>query len=90
MVKPLAGEKAEQLRTSGKLSKTERNRRDQFLAEAIVTGDLDHPHIVPLHDLAVAGDNALFYAMKKVQGRGSRVQGLLLSLNPTKKKVSYC
>ncbi|MEZ6092357.1 MAG: protein kinase [Pirellulaceae bacterium] len=68
MVRPLAAEKAERLRTTGKLEETETNRRNQFLSEAIVTGDLDHPNIVPIHDLALANNNALFYAMKKVDG----------------------
>lgn len=46
----------------------EEQARIQFLAEAAVTGDLDHPNIVPIHDLGVAENGALFYAMKRVQG----------------------
>ncbi len=42
--------------------------RQKFLAEAAVTGDLDHPNIVPIHDLGATKDGALFYAMKRVQG----------------------
>ncbi|MEW4488784.1 protein kinase [Thalassoglobus sp. JC818] len=44
------------------------NQRDKFLAEAIVTSDLDHPNIVPIYDLGNDSQGALFYAMKQVQG----------------------
>ena len=40
----------------------------KFLEEAIVTGDLDHPNIVPIHDLGRTSDGMLFYAMKEVRG----------------------
>ncbi len=68
MVRPMDETRASQLRKTGRLDKAENNRRNQFLSEAIVTGDLDHPNIVPIHDLALADDKALFYAMKKVDG----------------------
>ncbi|MFO0905424.1 MAG: protein kinase [Pirellulales bacterium] len=42
--------------------------RDKFLAEAVVTGDLDHPNIVPIYDLGTDPNGALFYSMKRVQG----------------------
>jgi tetratricopeptide (TPR) repeat protein len=45
------------------------NDRQRFLAEAVVTGDLDHPNIVPVHDLASTQDGTPFYAMKLVRGR---------------------
>ena len=41
---------------------------DKFLSEAIVTGELDHPNIVPIYDVGRSSDDALFYAMKKVVG----------------------
>ncbi|MEO1995578.1 MAG: protein kinase [Planctomycetaceae bacterium] len=50
-----------------KMSRDE-EQRQKFLAEAVVTGDLDHPNIVPIYDVARNEDGALFYAMKKVQG----------------------
>ncbi|MDA0283524.1 MAG: serine/threonine-protein kinase, partial [Planctomycetota bacterium] len=43
-------------------------QRAKFLTEAVVTGDLDHPNIVPIYDVGSSPDNALFYAMKKVEG----------------------
>jgi len=49
------------------LAEDERSR-SKFLAEAAVTGDLDHPNVVPIYDLGEGGDGRLFYAMKQVQG----------------------
>ena len=44
------------------------DQRDKFLSEAVVTGDLDHPNIVPIYDLGANDQGALFYAMKRVKG----------------------
>lgn len=43
-------------------------QKAKFLAEAVVTGDLDHPNIVPIYDVGKNSSGALFYSMKKVQG----------------------
>ncbi len=48
---------------------TQPEARARFLAEAGVTGDLDHPNIVPIHDLGSDASGALFYAMKQVKGK---------------------
>jgi WD40 repeat protein/serine/threonine protein kinase len=42
--------------------------RYKFISEAVVTGYLDHPNIVPIHDLGRSQDGKLFYAMKQVIG----------------------
>jgi WD40 repeat protein len=42
--------------------------RDKFISEAVVTGELDHPNIVPIYDLGANDQGALFYSMKKVKG----------------------
>ena len=42
--------------------------RQRFLAEAAVTGALEHPHIVPVHDLGAAEDGTPFYTMKRIHG----------------------
>lgn len=42
---------------------------EQFLWEARVTAHLDHPNIVPVHDLGVTPDGLLFFTMKLVRGR---------------------
>ena len=45
---------------------------DRFLAEAHVTGQLEHPGIVPIYDLGVTGKGRLYFAMKRVKGRTLR------------------
>lgn len=44
------------------------DHRNKFLTEAVVTGELDHPNIVPIYDLGTTSDGTLFYAMKRVRG----------------------
>ncbi len=39
-----------------------------FLREAQITGQLDHPAIVPVHDVGVDGRGQLFFTMKLVDG----------------------
>ena len=68
VIKPLDKQKREKLSRSGRLHEVESDRRHQFLSEAVVTGDLDHPNIVPIYDIAVTADESLFYAMKRVVG----------------------
>ncbi|MEO2046091.1 MAG: protein kinase [Pirellulales bacterium] len=43
-------------------------QRDKFISEAVVTGELEHPNIVPVYDLGSNDDGALFYSMKRVRG----------------------
>jgi len=52
-----------------------RDQRDvveMFLREARITGQLDHPNVVPVHDLGVSDDGGLFFTMKLVTGRTLR------------------
>jgi serine/threonine protein kinase/WD40 repeat protein len=55
-----------------KMLKSEEGRqavhRDKFISEAVVTGELDHPNIVPIYDLGANDEGALFYSMKRVKG----------------------
>ncbi|MEZ4301920.1 MAG: protein kinase [Polyangiaceae bacterium] len=39
-----------------------------FVAEAQVTGRLDHPNIVPVHDLHIDPEHGAFFVMKLVEG----------------------
>lgn len=41
---------------------------EKFVDEAIVTGDLEHPNIVPIHEMGQDREGNFFYAMKHVQG----------------------
>ncbi len=43
-------------------------RLARFLEEARVTGQLEHPNIVPVHDLGSGGDACWYFSMKLVQG----------------------
>ncbi len=43
--------------------------KNKFIAEAVLTGALDHPNIIPIHELGVTPDAGVFYAMKEVKGR---------------------
>jgi serine/threonine-protein kinase len=42
--------------------------RDGFIAEAQMTGQLEHPNIVPVHELAIAPNGVPYFVMKLVQG----------------------
>lgn len=42
--------------------------RDGFIAEAQITGQLEHQNIVPVHELAIGDNGVPFFTMKLVQG----------------------
>jgi WD40 repeat protein/tRNA A-37 threonylcarbamoyl transferase component Bud32 len=46
--------------------------RARFLEEAQVTGQLDHPGIVPVHELGLDARGRLYFTMKLVRGRDLR------------------
>ena len=46
----------------------EESHRLRFLEEAQITGQLDHPNIVPVHELGVDEEGALYFTMKLVIG----------------------
>ena len=43
--------------------------RARFLREARVTGQLEHPGIVPVYDMGTDAEGRAFYTMRRVQGR---------------------
>jgi len=49
---------------------------ERFLAEIRVTANLQHPHILPLHDSGEAGP-FLYYVMPLVEGESLRVRRTL-------------
>jgi eukaryotic-like serine/threonine-protein kinase len=65
-------------------SKVDPHKLARFLAEAQITAQLDHPNIVPVHELGVAPDGQIFMVMKKVRGRSLRalVEGLADGTEP--------
>ncbi len=42
--------------------------RDGFIAEAQITGQLEHPNIVPVHELVIDANGIAYFTMKLVQG----------------------
>ncbi len=40
----------------------------RFIEEAQITGQLEHPNIIPVHELGVLGEDKLYFSMKYVQG----------------------
>jgi len=44
----------------------------RFLEEAQVTGQLDHPGIVPVHELGLASDGRVYFTMRLVKGEDLR------------------
>lgn len=42
--------------------------RDGFIAEAQMTGQLEHPNIVPVHELSIGDNGVPYFTMKLVQG----------------------
>jgi serine/threonine-protein kinase len=42
--------------------------RQRFIEEAQINGQLDHPNIVPIHEMSVSDEGALYFTMKLVDG----------------------
>ncbi len=51
------------------LDDSDPQRRQRFVEEAQITGQLDHPNIVPIHELGRNPQGKPFFAMKLVRGR---------------------
>lgn len=51
-------------------SKVSTKALQRFVAEAQVTSQLEHPSIVPVHDMGSTEDGAFFYVMKRIRGEG--------------------
>lgn len=57
---------------TGKDSQQTRQMAERFCAEAQTTGQLEHPNIVPIHDLGVTPDGQYFFTMKLIRGETLR------------------
>jgi serine/threonine protein kinase len=51
------------------LDESDQDRKARFVEEAQITGQLEHPNIVPIHELGLDDNKRLFFAMKMVHGR---------------------
>ncbi len=43
--------------------------QSEFLTEAVLTGKLEHPNIVPIYEVGKSSGGDLFYSMKNIKGR---------------------
>ena len=50
------------------MSQSDRQKREMFLSEALVTANLVHPNIIPIHELAETEEGVPYYVMKQVHG----------------------
>jgi serine/threonine protein kinase/phage FluMu protein Com len=51
------------------LNHADEKMKARFLEEAQITGQLEHPNIVPIHQLGVHPDGRCFFSMKMVKGQ---------------------
>lgn len=51
------------------LDQNDGKKKLRFIEEAQITGQLEHPNIVPIHELSIDGQKRLFFTMKMVSGR---------------------
>lgn len=49
--------------------RVEGRRVSRFLEEAQITGQLDHPCVVPVHELGLGADGQVYFTMRLVKGR---------------------
>jgi serine/threonine protein kinase len=47
------------------------DQHQRFIEEAQITGQLDHPNVIPVHEFGVSADGELFFTMKFVRGHRS-------------------
>lgn len=45
------------------------NIMKRFLREARITGQLEHPSIIPVHEIGAKDDGTLYYTMRRIQGK---------------------
>ncbi|MHC4781406.1 MAG: serine/threonine-protein kinase, partial [Planctomycetota bacterium] len=51
------------------LRKDQLDRAARFVEEAKVTGQLEHPNIVPIHELGIDEESQIYFTMKLVKGK---------------------
>ncbi|MCP3914869.1 MAG: protein kinase [bacterium] len=70
--KPGSGEGGGEARGEGSEQEIEPETLSRFLEEAQVTSQLDHPGVVPVHELGVDAQGAVYFTMKLVRGHDLR------------------
>lgn len=51
------------------LDQSNQEKKIRFIEEAQITGQLEHPNVVPVHELGLDARQRLFFSMKMVKGR---------------------
>jgi serine/threonine protein kinase len=64
------------------LDQADPRKKARFVEEAQITGQLEHPNIVPVHELGIDSQKRLFFSMKMVRGRSLAQLLHELRLNP--------
>ncbi len=62
---------------------------NRFIREARATAQIEHPNIVPVHELGVMDELGVFFTMKKVEGENLRTVIQQLSENDPEYVVKY-
>lgn len=57
------------LKTLRSATKATGNELERFVEEVQVTGQLEHPNVVPVHELGTLSNGEVFFTMKLVEGR---------------------
>ncbi len=61
------------------------NIMKRFLREARITGQLEHPSIIPVHEIGAKDDGTLYYTMRRIQGNTLHQE--IKAADTTKKKI---
>lgn len=66
------------------------NHRLRFVAEAQATSQLEHPGILPVHDIGVTPDGRIYFTMKLVRGRtlAEVLRDLLLGVRAARREYN--
>lgn len=75
--------------SSSLLDDKDPKKKARFVEEAQITGQLEHPNIVPIHELGVDSKKRLFFAMKMVKGRSLKDVIDHLRDNPKQAEKEY-
>ncbi len=71
------------------LDQSNTKNKVRFVEEAQITGQLEHPNIVPIHELGVDAQQRIFFTMKMVKGRSLAQIINLLRDDPVASDVAY-
>ena len=71
------------------LDQTDTRKKLRFIEEAQITGQLEHPNIVPIHELGIDARKRLFFSMKMVRGRSLAQVLDELRKNPKQAEKEY-